>query len=109
MGQTQVTKEAVWLKLLLQELNTSSPIKDIGKSSIYHAIYSVIIQYDNHGAIALVKKFQVYTKSKYIDMQWHYQREKIKNGSVELWYIPTNQQITDGFIKLLSKDKFWAF
>ena len=42
MGQTQATKEAVWLELLLQELNTPSPVENNGKPSTDPAIYSVI-------------------------------------------------------------------
>ena len=109
MGQTQATKEAVWLKLLLQELNTPCSIDVTGDPSTHPAIYSVIIHCDNQGAIALGKNPQAHARSKHIGIQWHYQREKIEDGTVELRYIPTDQQIADGLTKPLSKDKFLAF
>lgn len=55
MRQTQATKEAVWLKLLLPKLNTPCLIDVTGDPSTYPAIYSVIIHYDNQGTIALGK------------------------------------------------------
>lgn len=109
MGQTQATKEAVWLKLLLHELNTPSPSQNTENTATNPALYSVIIHCDNQGAIALSKNPQAHSRSKHIDIQWHYQREKIEDGSVELRYIPTDQQIADGLTKPLSKDKFLAF
>ena len=113
MGQTQATKEAVWLKLLLHELDTPSskdlPSQNTKVTSTSPGLYSVIIHCDNQGAIALAKNPQAHARSKHIDIQWHYQREKIEDGSVELRYIPTDQQIADGLTKPLSKDKFLAF
>ena len=80
-----------------------------GDPSIHPAIYSVIIHCDNQGAIALGKNPQAHARSKHINIQWHYQREEIEDRTVQLRYIPTNQQITDGLTKPLSKDKFLAF
>lgn len=121
MGQTQATKEAVWLKFLLHELNAPSS-KDLSSAASSKnlssentntitspGLYFVIIHCDNQGAIALAKNPQAHARSKHIDIQWHYQREKIEDGSVELRYIPTDQQIADGLTKPLSKDKFLAF
>ena len=87
---------------LLVRLTTGDP-------STHPAIYSVIIHCDNQGAIALGKNPQAYARSKHINIQWHYQREEIEDRIVQLRYIPTNQKITDGLTKPLSKDKFLAF
>ncbi len=113
MGETQAIKEAVWLKLLLTKLNKPNskdlPSKNTNTTLTSPGLYSVIIHCDNQRAIALAKNPQANTRSKHIDIQWHYQREKIEGGSIELRYIPTNQQIADGLTKPLSKDKFRAF
>lgn len=112
MGQTQATKQAIWLKLLLYKLNTPNS-NDLSSQNANTTtspeLYSVIIYCDNQGAIALAKNPQAHARSKHIDIQWHYQREKMEDRSVELPYIPTNQQIADGLTKPLSKDKFLAF
>ena len=84
MRQTQATKEPVWLKLLLQELNSPSSIDVTGNPATHHTIRSVIIHCDNQGAIALRKNPQANARSKHIDIQWHYQREKIEDETVEL-------------------------
>ena len=109
MGQTQAIKEAIWLKLLIEELKTPNPVEDTGNPSTHPTIYSVIIHCDNQSTIALAKIPQAHARSKHIDIQWHYQREKIEDGSVELRYIPIDQQIADGLTKPLSKDKILAF
>lgn len=106
MGQTQATKEAIWLKSLLNEIER--PISTPVAPSI-HSMQAVIINCDNQGAAALAKNPLAHARSKHIDIQWHYQREKIEDGSVQLRYIPTDQQIADGLTKPLPKNKFLAF
>ncbi len=87
MGQTQATKEAIWLKSLLAQLDSSSADK---------GVHAVIIHCDNQGAIALAKNPESNARSKHIDIHWRYQRERIEDGSVEFRYIPTEEQIIDG-------------
>ena len=99
MGQTQATKEAIWLKSLLAQLD----------SSLAKGVHAVIIHCDNQGAIALAKNPESHARSKHIDIQWHYQRERIEDGSVEFRYIPTEEQIADGLTKALTREKFLIF
>ena len=70
---------------------------------------AVIIYCDNQGAIALAKNPESHARSKHIDIQWHYQREKIEDGSIEFKFIQTEQQIADGLTKALTKEKFLIF
>lgn len=100
MGQTQATKEAIWLKSLLAQLDGSSADK---------GVHAVIIHCDNQGAIALAKNPESHARSKHIDIQWHYQRKRIEDGSVEFRYIPTEEQIADGLTKALTREKFLIF
>ena len=109
MGHTQATKEAVWLITLLQELNTPCSIDVTRNLATHLTIYSVIIHCDNQGAISFKKNLRSHVRSKHIDIQGHYQRNKIEDGTVELRYIPIDQQIVDKLTKLLSKDKFLVF
>ena len=73
------------------------------------AFSAVVIYCDNQGAITLAKNPESHARSKHIDIQWHYQREKIEDGSVEFKFIPTEQQIADGLTKALTKEKFFIF
>lgn len=99
IGQTQATKEAVWLRSLLAE------IARVGERSLP----STIIYSDNQGVIALAKNPQFHGRSKHIDIQHHYVREKIVDGTVELTYIDTSRQIADGLTKALPREPFERF
>ena len=98
MGQTQATKEALWLKLLLDELLPDDT-----------DIKTTIIFGDNQGAIALAKNPQFHARTKHIGVQHHFVREKIADRSVDIRYINTRDQIADGLTKPLPKDRFQAF
>ena len=78
-------------------------------SYLNFAFNAVVIYCDNQGAIVLAKNPESHARSKHIDIQWHYQREKIEDGSVEFKFIPTEQQIADGLTKALTKEKFLIF
>ena len=98
IGQTQATKEAVWLRGLLNQLNPSE-----------QATKAVVLYCDNQGAMALAKNPQFHARTKHIDIQHHYVREQVTAGNVALEYVPTERQVADGLTKALCKDKFDRF
>ncbi|BAU01802.1 hypothetical protein VIGAN_11111900 [Vigna angularis var. angularis] len=61
----------------------------------------VVIRVDNRSAIELAKNPVYHERSKHIDVRFHFIREKIKEGSVELEHVGTKQQIADIFTKPL--------
>ena len=79
IAQTQGTKEAVWLKSLFNKIER--PISTSFVLSI-HSMKAVIINCNNQGAATLAKNLLAHARSKHIDIQWHYQREKIEDGLV---------------------------
>ena len=81
IGQTQATKEAVWLRGLLSQLNANDQS---------HASKTVVIYCDNQGAMTLAKNPQFHARTKHIDIQHHYVREQVTAGNVALEYIPTD-------------------
>jgi len=97
LGQTQATKEAIWLRRLLNELNMSQ-----GKTA-------TIICGDNQGAIALSSNPQYHSRTKHMEIQRKWQGEVQDTGSVELQYVPTTEQIADGFTKPLARQRFEWF
>ncbi len=118
--QTQAIKEAVWLKSLLDQLNpkdsTSSSTEDNAQtvpSPLEHtsayALNATIICCNNQGAIALAINLELHARSKHINIHWHYQRERIADGSITLKYVRTSEQIADGLTKPLIKKKFMIF
>jgi hypothetical protein len=107
MSQTQVIKEAIWLTSLLNQLNYTSFDKSL--AYVTHTYRSIIIRCDNQNVIALIKNSQNHARTKHIDLQWHYQREKINDDFIKFEYVFTHDQIVDDLIKTLSEDKFRPF
>jgi hypothetical protein len=98
MGETQATKEAVWLRSLLTELH-------VNRSQTQ----ATIIFGDNQGAIALAKNPQFHARTKHIDIQHHFVREKQDEGLVDICYISSAEQVADGLTKALPRDAFQHF
>jgi hypothetical protein len=61
---------------------------------------------DNTGAIFLANNWSTSSRTKHIDTRYHFIREYIEDGSIELIYIRTNENPADMFTKNLSTDKF---
>ena len=71
--------------------------KDPGKS--------VLLYGDNQGALALVENPENHTRTKHIDVQYHYIRYLVGNGSISIAYCPTEQMVADVLTKPLPKVK----
>ena len=99
MAQTQAAKEAIWLTRLLSELDVG-----LGLPS-----KPVLIKADNQGAIALASDPRFHTRTKHIDIQWHFVRDQVETGAVSFEWVPTREMAADGLTKALSKDKFGTF
>ena len=99
IGQTQATKEAIWLKNLLNQLLRPDDVDP----------KATVIFGDNQGAIALAKNAQFHARTKHIDIAHHFVREKVNDGTVDMRYVPTDKQMADGLTKALCLDKFVAF
>ena len=95
MSLTQGVKEALWLGELLADLGALQH-----KSEIWQ------VQCDNQGAIALTKNPQYHARTKHIDIQYHFLRQHIESGSVELTYTPTHGIVADIFTKPLPRPLF---
>ena len=99
MAQTQASKEAIWITRLLGELDLGFGLPGA----------PVTIKADNQGAIALSEDPKFHSRSKHIDIQWHFVREKVKQGAVRFEYCPTADMAADGLTKALNKVKFARF
>jgi len=91
-------KQAVWLRGLFIELGQDKFLsKDPGRS--------VLLYGDNQGALALVENPENHARTKHIDVQYHYIRYLVGNGSVSTAYCPTDQMAADILTKPLTKVK----
>ena len=64
---------------------------------------------NNNGALLLTKNLQFHKRIKHITVKYHYIRDLINKGVINLIYINTLNQKADGFIKALDKLKFNEF
>ena len=88
---SHATQEAVWLRQLASDLrcNTKQP---------------TVIYEDNQAAICMAKNPN--SRSKHIEIKYHYVREKVQNDIIELKYCRTEEMIADIMTKGIGKEKF---
>lgn len=65
-----------------------------------------VIHEDNQGSITIAKNPVNHSRTKHIDIKYHFIRECVKIGLIELEYCPTEEMLADVFNKPLSKQKF---
>ena len=90
------SKEGIWLRAFLSEIQD-------------YQVGTMGIKCDNQSAIALSKDNKFHQRTKHIDIRYHYIREAVEDGKIQVEYIPTDQNPTDIFTKPLSKTKFRGF
>jgi len=88
-----VTQEAVWLRRLLTDLG-AAPTKP------------TVLMEDNQGAIAIARNPVAHARTKHIDIHYHYVREALHEGAIDLQYCPTSEMIADLLTKPLSRGQF---
>ena len=96
MGVTVTSYEAVWLKRILKDLGV--PIKD-----------PILLYCNNMSGIHLAQNPAFHARTKHIEVYYHFMRECVLAGDVDLQHISTNHQTADIFIKVLGADKLWQF
>nr|GEY08391.1 retrovirus-related Pol polyprotein from transposon TNT 1-94 [Tanacetum cinerariifolium] len=61
---------------------------------------------DNKSAIALCCNNVQHSKAKHIDVRYHFIKEQVENGIVELYFVRTEYQLADIFTKPLPRERF---
>lgn len=59
---------------------------------------------DSQGAIDLSNNPRISDRSRHIDIQYHYTRERLLAGDFSLVYVPTKDNLADICTKALTKD-----
>ncbi|CAL5322875.1 unnamed protein product [Camellia sinensis] len=85
--------EVTWLQMLLTEFAISLPSPPI-------------IWCDNQSALSLAANPVFHSRSKHIEVDCHFVREKVAAHQLVLRYIPTLDQLADVFTKPLSTSRF---
>ncbi|GJV23923.1 dual specificity protein phosphatase PHS1 isoform X2, partial [Tanacetum coccineum] len=92
VAAAQASKEAVWLKMLLEELG--------------HAQEKITIFCDNQSALYLARNPTFHSKTKHIRVQYHFVSEKVEEGTVDMRKIHTDDNVADYLTKAINCDKF---
>ncbi|GJT18913.1 retrovirus-related pol polyprotein from transposon TNT 1-94 [Tanacetum coccineum] len=75
--------------------------------SDYDIYYKLVpIFCDNTSAIAISNNPVLYSRTKHIDIRYHFTRDHILKGDIELHFIPTEYQLADIFTKPLDEPTF---
>jgi len=90
IAQTHAAKEVVWLRNFISEMQ--------GKKE-----KGITLLCDNQGVIALAKDNKFYSQTKHIDLRYHFIREAVEDGKINVKYIPTSENVADIFTKPLAK------
>ena len=110
MALKETIKEYTWLKLLLNHLSSITTISSNTTTTTIKDIYTNSILFtDSQSAIQLAKNPEYHARTKHIDIQYHYVRDNILSGFINLKYIPTDQQLADGLTKSLDYTKFSTY
>ena len=96
MALTCCIQEATFLRQLLSDM------QGFNKES-------VIVNVDNQGAISLAKNPVHHQRSKHIDISYHFIRNEIQNGIVDLKYVKSEDNVSDIFFKPVSKSRLLKF
>jgi hypothetical protein len=96
--QTLVAKKIIWLRNLMIQLTC-----DVEYSQ-------TIVIYENiQDVIALIKNSQFHARTKHIDIQTHFIKEKVIEDFIDLTYVSIDQMIIDDLTKSLVRNKFVQF
>nr|GEY85425.1 copia protein [Tanacetum cinerariifolium] len=61
---------------------------------------------DNKSAIALSGNNVQHSRAKHIDVRYHFIKEQVENGVLELYFVRTEYQLVDIFAKPLPRERF---
>ncbi|GJU95603.1 retrovirus-related pol polyprotein from transposon TNT 1-94 [Tanacetum coccineum] len=61
--------------------------------------------YDNKSVIALCCNNVQHSRSKHIDIRFHFIKEHVENGVIELYFVNTEYQLADIFTKALGRER----
>ncbi|GKE62052.1 hypothetical protein Tco_1512419 [Tanacetum coccineum] len=66
----------------------------------------ILIYYDSKSAIAISCNPVQHSRTKHINIQYHFIKEHVEKGIIELYFVGTEYQLADLFTKALPKERF---
>ena len=85
--------EVIWIRRILQELKVSE-------------VLPMKLYCDNKAAISIAHNPVLHDRTKHVEVDKHFIKEKIEGGVVCMTYVPTRDQVADLLTKSLPKKQF---
>ena len=101
MALKETTKQSLYFRSIIRQIPIIEDNLNMAKSN---QIYT-----DSNSAIELAKNPVFHSRTKHIDIQYHFIREHISNKNINLIFCPTNEQLADSLTKIIDKVKFSNF
>ena len=95
VATTEASKEMIWLQRFLDEL---------GKKQELGRLYS-----DNQSVIHPAKNSSFHSKTKHIQLKYHFIQSVLEDGQFKLEKVHTSQNPTDMLIKFVTREKLRFF
>jgi histone deacetylase 1/2 len=90
------TAEIIWIQSVLGEIGVEQP-------------RTTCLWCDNLGATYLSANPVFHARTKHIEVDFHFVRERVSNKQLEVRFIPSGDQVADGFTKPLPVRQLEAF
>ena len=87
------TTEVTWLVRLLEDLMVTN-------------LKPITLHCDNRSALHIAKNPVFHERTKHIELDCHFTREKVMEGLLQLLYLPTQHQVADILTKILPSYQF---
>ena len=85
-------QEAAWLQKLFTDLQIHTK--------------PIVIKEDSQGAIALARNPIAHSRTKHIDIRFHFIRKAHEEGIIDIVYCPTSEMVTDLLTKPIPRGQF---
>ncbi|MCO5579998.1 hypothetical protein L7F22_033864 [Adiantum nelumboides] len=95
-GDAVTTCEVAWLELLLGDLGIQ-----VQRPVAIHCV--------NLSSIQLAQNPVFHAKTKHIEVHYHFIRERVLDGSIDLTFVRTDEQVANIFTKALGAEKLQQF
>ena len=95
-GAAVAACEVAWLQMLLGDLGIQVQVP-------------VVIHCDNLSSIQLARNPVFHARTKHIEVHYHFVRERVLAGDIDLTYVGTDEQVADIFTKALGAEKLRRF
>ena len=92
IAATEACKEAIWLQGLLKEIERKS--------------YTSVINMDSQSALYLCRDPMYHERTKHIDVRFHFIRNKIEKGIVQVKKVAGEENPADFGTKIVTVEKF---